>query len=59
MPLRASCFDLRMGAVDAPSAKFPVRTYERVIVDRMINIVLDDAPPFPLASPRAACEAAQ
>ena len=44
-PLHASRFDLRTGAVDAPPAKLPVRTHEVVIVDGMINVVLDDAPP--------------
>jgi 3-phenylpropionate/trans-cinnamate dioxygenase ferredoxin subunit len=44
-PLHASRFDLRTGAVDAPPAKLPVRTHEVVIVDGVINVVLDDAPP--------------
>ena len=35
----------RLYAVDAPPAKLPVRTHEVVIVDGMINVVLDDAPP--------------
>ena len=44
-PLHASRFNLRTGAVDAPPAKLPVRTHEVVIVDGVINVVLDDAPP--------------
>jgi len=44
-PLHASRFDLRTGAVDAPPAKLPVRTHAVVIVDGVINVVLDDAPP--------------
>ena len=53
-PLHASRFNLRTGAVDAPPAKLPVRTHEVVIVDGVINVVLDDAPPnLPPASPRA------
>jgi 3-phenylpropionate/trans-cinnamate dioxygenase ferredoxin subunit len=44
-PLHASRFDLRTGAVDAPPAKLPVRTHEVVIVDGVINVDLDDAPP--------------
>src|SRR6266508_921256 len=44
-PLHASRFDLRTGAVDEPPAKLPVRTHEVVIVDGLINVVLDDAPP--------------
>ena len=44
-PLHASRFDLRTGAVDAPPAKLPIRTHEVVIVDGVVNVVLDDAPP--------------
>jgi 3-phenylpropionate/trans-cinnamate dioxygenase ferredoxin subunit len=60
-PLHASRFDLRTGAVDAPPAKLPVRTHEVVIVDGVINVVLDDAPPNlpPGVTTRAAGEAAQ
>jgi 3-phenylpropionate/trans-cinnamate dioxygenase ferredoxin component len=59
-PLHASRFDLRTGAVDAPPAKLPVRTHEVVIVDGVINVVLDDAPPNlpPGVATRAAGEAA-
>ena len=31
--------------MDAPPVKLPVRTHEVVIVDGVINVVLDDAPP--------------
>jgi 3-phenylpropionate/trans-cinnamate dioxygenase ferredoxin component len=60
-PLHASRFNLRTGAVDAPPAKLPVRTHEVVIVDGVINVVLDDAPPNlpPGVATRAAGEAAQ
>ena len=60
-PLHASRFNLRTGQVDAPPAKLPVRTHEVVIVDGVINVVLDDAPPNlpPGVATRAAGEAAQ
>ena len=60
-PLHASRFDLRTGAVDAPPAKLPVHTHEVVIVDGVINVVLDDAPPNlpPGVTTRAGGEAAQ
>jgi len=46
---------------DAPPAKLGVRTHEVVIVDDVINVVLDDAPPNlpPGVTTRAAGEAAQ
>src|ERR1700757_3065476 len=60
-PLHASPFNLRKGQVDAPPAKLAVRTHEVVIVDGVINVVLDDAPPNlpPGVTTRAAGEAAQ
>ena len=60
-PLHASRFNLRTGEVDAPPAKLPVRTHEVVIVDGVINVVLDDAPPNlpPGVATRAPGEAAQ
>ena len=45
-PLHASRFDLRTGAVDAPpGATATAARREVVIVDGVINVVLDDAPP--------------
>jgi len=60
-PLHASRFNLRTGAVDAPPAKLPVRTHEVVIVDGMINVILDDAPPNlpPGVSTKAVTEGGQ
>src|SRR3954463_10027462 len=60
-PLHASRFNLRTGGVDAPPAKLGVRTHEVVIVDDVINVVLDDAPPNlpPGVTTRAAGEVAQ
>lgn len=60
-PLHASRFNLRTGAVDAPPAKLPVRTHEVVVVNGVVNVVLDDAPPNlpPGLTTRAAGEAAQ
>src|ERR1700736_5040776 len=59
-PLHASRFNLHTGAVDAPPAKLAVRPHEVVIVDGVINVVLDDAPPNlpPGVTTRAAGEAA-
>jgi 3-phenylpropionate/trans-cinnamate dioxygenase ferredoxin subunit len=39
-PLHASCFDLRTGAVTAPPAREPVRTYLVEIRDAMICVDL-------------------
>jgi 3-phenylpropionate/trans-cinnamate dioxygenase ferredoxin subunit len=40
-PLHASCFDLRTGAVTAPPAREPVRTYLVEVRDGMIWVDLD------------------
>ncbi|RDH79303.1 bifunctional 3-phenylpropionate/cinnamic acid dioxygenase ferredoxin subunit [Mycolicibacterium moriokaense] len=60
-PLHASRFNLRTGEADAPPAKLPVRTHQVTIVDGVINVRLDDAPPNlpPGVSTRAADTAAR
>jgi 3-phenylpropionate/trans-cinnamate dioxygenase ferredoxin component len=44
-PLHASRFDLRTGKVDAPPAKRPVRTYEVLVIDGVVNVGLPAAAP--------------
>jgi 3-phenylpropionate/trans-cinnamate dioxygenase ferredoxin component len=39
-PLHASCFDLRTGAVTAPPAREPVRTYRVEVSDGMVCVNL-------------------
>jgi 3-phenylpropionate/trans-cinnamate dioxygenase ferredoxin component len=39
-PLHASCFDLRTGAVTAPPARKPVRTYRVEVRDGMVWVDL-------------------
>ncbi|WP_458315923.1 bifunctional 3-phenylpropionate/cinnamic acid dioxygenase ferredoxin subunit [Mycolicibacterium brisbanense] len=47
-PLHASRFNLRTGAVDAPPAKFPVRTHAVAIEDGVIFVELStDKPNLP------------
>ncbi len=40
-PLHASCFDLRTGAVTAPPAREPVRSYHVEINDGMVCVDLE------------------
>ncbi|MGP3925796.1 MULTISPECIES: bifunctional 3-phenylpropionate/cinnamic acid dioxygenase ferredoxin subunit [unclassified Streptomyces] len=44
-PLHASKFDLRTGSVDAPPARFPVRTHQVLVEDGVIYVLLSDAVP--------------